>query len=68
MFIENFKSILIRKVFLEKFWDIDVNFVDEYILIFVISRIRSKIEKDNFKYIKMVYGMGYMWLGERNEF
>ncbi|RRH12735.1 winged helix-turn-helix domain-containing protein, partial [Clostridioides difficile] len=53
---------------LEKLWDIDANFVDEHTLTSVISRIRSKIEKDNLKYIKTVYGMGYMWLGERNEF
>ncbi|NJB07368.1 winged helix-turn-helix transcriptional regulator, partial [Clostridioides difficile] len=65
---ENPKSILTRKVLLEKLWDIDANFVDEHTLTSVISRIRSKIEKDNLKYIKTVYGMGYMWLGERNEF
>ncbi|HFL2401309.1 TPA: response regulator transcription factor [Clostridioides difficile] len=65
---ENPKSILTRKVLLEKLWDIDANFVDEHTLTSVISRIRSKIEKDNLKYIKTVYSMGYMWLGERNEF
>ncbi|WP_131000766.1 response regulator transcription factor [Clostridioides difficile] len=65
---ENPKSILTRKVLLEKLWDIDANFVDEHTLTSVISRIRSKIEKDNLKYIKTVYGMGYTWLGERNEF
>ncbi|MCP8346399.1 response regulator transcription factor, partial [Clostridioides difficile] len=62
---ENPKSILTRKVLLEKLWDIDANFVDEHTLTSVISRIRSKIEKDNLKYIKTVYGMGYMWLGKR---
>ncbi|AWH77669.1 response regulator transcription factor [Clostridioides difficile] len=65
---ENPKNILTRKVLLEKLWDIDANFVDEHTLTSVISRIRSKIEKDNLQYIKTVYGMGYMWLGERNEF
>ncbi|WP_107572028.1 response regulator transcription factor [Clostridioides difficile] len=65
---ENSKNILTRKVLLEKLWDIDANFVDEHTLTSVISRIRSKIEKDNLQYIKTVYGMGYMWLGERNEF
>lgn len=67
LFTENPKNILTRKVLLEKLWDIDANFVDEHTLTSVISRIRSKIEKDNFQYIKTVYGMGYMWLGERNE-
>ncbi|HEF0299152.1 TPA: response regulator transcription factor [Clostridioides difficile] len=65
---ENPKNILTRKVLLEKLWDIDANFVDEHTLTSIISRIRSKIEKDNLQYIKTVYGMGYMWLGERNEF
>ncbi|HBH3060489.1 TPA: response regulator transcription factor [Clostridioides difficile] len=65
---ENPKNILTRKVLLEKLWDIDANFVDEHTLTSVISRIRSKIEKDNLQYIKTVYDMGYMWLGERNEF
>ncbi|HBF7897772.1 response regulator transcription factor [Clostridioides difficile] len=65
---ENPKNILTRKVLLEKLWDIDANFVDEHTLTSVISRIRSKIEKENLQYIKTVYGMGYMWLGERNEF
>ncbi|MFL8711633.1 response regulator transcription factor [Clostridioides sp. GD02377] len=67
LFTENPKNILTRKILLEKLWDIDANFVDEHTLTSVISRIRSKIEKDNFQYIKTVYGMGYMWLGERNE-
>ncbi|MDX5681373.1 response regulator transcription factor, partial [Clostridioides difficile] len=58
---ENPKNILTRKVLLEKLWDIDANFVDEHTLTSVISRIRSKIEKDNLQYIKTVYGMGYMW-------
>lgn len=67
LFTENPKNILTRKILLEKLWDIDAKFVDEHTLTSVISRIRSKIEKDNFQYIKTVYGMGYMWLGERNE-
>ncbi|MER0279325.1 response regulator transcription factor [Clostridioides difficile] len=67
LFTENPKNILTRKILLEKLWDIDANFVDEHTLTSVISRIRSKIEKDDFQYIKTVYGMGYMWLGERNE-
>lgn len=68
LFVENPKNILTRKILLEKLWDIDANFVDEHTLTSVISRIRSKIEKDNSQYIKTVYGMGYMWIGEKNEF
>ncbi|MCC0643269.1 MULTISPECIES: response regulator transcription factor [unclassified Clostridioides] len=68
LFIENPKNILTRKILLEKLWDIDANFVDEHTLTSVISRIRSKIEKDDSQYIKTVYGMGYMWIGEKNEF
>ncbi|MCC0632937.1 response regulator transcription factor [Clostridioides sp. ZZV15-6388] len=68
LFIENPKNILTRKILLEKLWDIDANFVDEHTLTSVISRIRSKIEKDDSQYIKTLYGMGYMWIGEKNEF
>ena len=43
--------------------DVDGNFVDEHALTCAVSRIRGKIERDNFQYIKTVYGMGYMWIG-----
>ncbi len=61
--IKNTQIVLTRQVLLEKLWDIDGNFVDEHALTSAISRVRNKIETDNFQYIKTVYGMGYMWVG-----
>lgn len=38
--------------------------MDEHTLTTVISRIRNKIEAEETQYIKTVYGMGYMWIGD----
>lgn len=65
IFVQNPKTLLTRQVLLEKLWDVDENFVDEHTLTTMISRIRSKIETKEVKYIKTVYGMGYMWIGEK---
>ena len=62
--VRNPQIVLTRQVLLEKLWDADENFVDEHALTVAISRIRGKIEADNLQYIKTVYGMGYMWIGE----
>lgn len=55
--------LLARQVLLEKLYDIDANFVDEHALTVNINRLRNKIETDDMKYIKTVYGMGYIWVG-----
>ena len=65
--VRNPKIVLTRQVLLEKLWDADENFVDEHNLTVAISRIRGKIETDGLQYIKTVYGMGYMWIGERKK-
>lgn len=61
--VKNPRIVLTRQVLLEKLWDIDGNFVDEHALTVAISRIRGKIEINDYQYIKTVYGMGYMWNG-----
>lgn len=63
VFTQNANHVLTRRVLLERLWDIDCNFVDEHALTVTISRIRNKIETSSIKYIKTVYGMGYMWIG-----
>ncbi len=63
IFTENKNTVLTRQILLEKLWDIDENYVDEHALTAAISRLRGKIEKNDFQYIKTVYGMGYMWVG-----
>lgn len=60
---KNPRVVLTRQVLLEKLWDIDGNFVDEHALTAAVSRVRNKIEASGQKYIKTVYGMGYMWIG-----
>jgi len=61
----NTNVVLTRQIILEKLWDSDGNFVDEHALTVYINRLRSKIENGGKKYIKTVYGMGYMWIGEK---
>lgn len=65
LFIANAGCVLTRQVLLEKLWDNSGNFVDEHALTVNINRLRTKIESDEHKYIKTVYGMGYQWDGER---
>lgn len=60
---KNPQIVLTRQALLEKLWDADENFVDEHALTSAISRIRGKIEKNGYPYIKTVYGMGYLWIG-----
>lgn len=64
VFVKNPKIVLTRQRLFEILWDIEENFVDEHTLTTAISRIRGKIEIDGIQYIKTVYGMGYMWVGE----
>ncbi|MGI6153624.1 MAG: response regulator transcription factor [Christensenellaceae bacterium] len=65
--IKNPGAVLTRQVLLEKLWDTEENFVDEHALTAGMSRLRGKIEQDGNKYIKTIYGMGYMWMGAGNE-
>lgn len=64
IFTANGGNVLTRRILLEQLWDNENNFVDEHALTVNINRIRSKIEDDSHKYIKTVYGIGYVWNGE----
>ncbi|WP_315116490.1 response regulator transcription factor [uncultured Clostridium sp.] len=59
-------QVLTRGVLLEALWDKECDFVDEHTLTVNINRLRSKIEDDPSKpkYVKTVYGIGYMWTGD----
>ncbi|MFT5871522.1 MAG: DNA-binding response OmpR family regulator [Clostridium sp.] len=59
-------QLLTRRVLMEELWDKNLNFVDEHALTVNINRLRAKLEDDpsSPKYIKTVYGMGYMWVGD----
>ena len=65
IFTNNPNVLLTRQVLLEKLYDVDANFVDEHALTVNINRLRSKIETGDRKYIKTVYGMGYLWAGDK---
>lgn len=64
LFIENKGIVLTRKLLLERLWDENLNFITDHTLSVHINRLRSKIENDNHKYIKTIYGVGYQWIGE----
>lgn len=65
IFTSNPEVLLTRQVLLEKLYDVDANFVDEHALTVNINRLRSKIEIGDKKYIRTVYGMGYVWAGDK---
>lgn len=67
IFVKNPGTALTRNLLLEKMWDNEGNFVDEHTLTINISRLRSKIADNDYKYIKTIYGMGYQWIGESHE-
>lgn len=66
VFIKYDNQVLTRTQLLEKLWDVENNFVDEHALTATISRIRKKIN-GNHIYIKTIYGVGYVWIGDHNE-
>lgn len=65
IFTGNPDILLNRQVLLEKLYDVDANFVDEHALTVNINRLRGKIETKDRKYIRTVYGMGYVWAGDK---
>ena len=54
---------LTREILLERVWTDGAAFVEENALSVTIRRLRGKLEDEPSKprYIKTVYGMGYMW-------
>lgn len=64
IFTDSRGSVLTRRMLLEKLWDSRESFVDEHTLTVNINRIRRKIEDADHKYIKTIYGTGYVWNGE----
>ncbi|MBU5427007.1 response regulator transcription factor [Tissierella pigra] len=67
LFVVNYKMVLKRSLILEKLWDSNEKYVDENALTMMISRIRTKIETKDKKYIKTIYGIGYQWIGDSYE-
>ena len=63
----NAGNVLTRQVLLDRLWDNDGNFIDEHTLTVNMTRLRNKIEDQDTKYIKTIYGMGYVWMGGKDE-
>ncbi|MBZ9632924.1 response regulator transcription factor [Clostridium sp. FP1] len=63
--LDNKGSILSRSQLVDKVWSDGAEYVDENALTVSVSRLRNKIEDNpnSTKYIKTIYGMGYMWAG-----
>lgn len=59
VFIKNKNIVLTREILLEKLWDSKENFVEEHTLTLNISRLRAKLDDENNRYIKTIYGIGY---------
>lgn len=62
--IRNSGKVLTRQILLERLWDVEENYVDDHALTVMLSRLRGKLEGNGQPYIKTVYGMGYMWVGD----
>lgn len=63
-FVESKGTILTRNFLLERLWDQNLRFVNDHALSVQINRLRTKIEKDEHRYIKTIYGIGYQWTGK----
>lgn len=63
LLVTNTGNILTREQLIDKIWSKDAEFVDENALTVAIKRLRAKLEDDPAapKYIKTIYGLGYMW-------
>lgn len=64
--IENKNRVLSKDQILEHIWDSGGKFVDDNTVSVNIRRLRTKIEEDasNPRFLKTVYGLGYLWKEE----
>lgn len=63
--VMNKGNILTREQIMDKIWTQEAQYVDENALTVTIRRLRGKLEEEpsSPKYIKTVYGLGYIWAG-----
>lgn len=65
--LTNKGQVLTREQLIDRVWSDGSEYVDENALTVTIKRLRQKIQGEN-KYIKTVYGIGYIFsVGESNE-
>lgn len=65
LLVENQGVTVSRTVLLDRVWTNDADFVDENALSVTVKRLRDKL--DAARYIKTIYGLGYVWAVKRNE-
>ncbi len=64
LLVKNSGHIVTREKILDEVWDRRGNYVEESSLNSMVSRIRGKIDSAAHRYIKTVYGTGYMWIAD----
>ena len=64
LLVKNSGHIVTREKILDVVWDRRGNYVEESSLNSMVSRIRGKIDSVDHRYIKTVYGTGYMWIAD----
>ena len=64
LLVKNSGHIVTREKILDAVWDRRGNYVEESSLNSMVSRIRGKIDSVAHRYIKTVYGTGYMWIAD----
>ncbi len=64
LLVKNPGHIVTREKILDVVWDRRGNYVEETSLNSMVSRIRGKIDSADHRYIKTVYGTGYMWIAD----
>lgn len=62
LLIKNSGHIVTREKILNIIWDKRGNYVEDSSLNSMVSRIRGKIDSAEHRYIKTIYGTGYMWI------
>ena len=64
LLVKNSGRIITREQILDVVWDKRGNYVEKSSLNSMVSRIRGKIDSADHRYIKTVYGTGYMWIAD----
>jgi len=65
LLVENRGITMTRAVLLDRIWTDGADYVDESALSVTIKRLRDKL--DAARYIKTVYGLGYVWVVKQDE-
>ena len=65
LLVENRGITLSRAVLLDRIWTDGAEYVDENALSVTVKRLRDKL--DAARYIKTVYGLGYVWVVQQDE-